>query len=68
MKPIVWSFGGGVQSVAILVLVAEGKLPKPECVVMSDTGREFVPHLGVHRTVHKAVAEYYRPDVGNRGA
>jgi hypothetical protein len=39
-RAVVWSFGGGVQSVALLVLIAEGKLPKPERVVMSDTGRE----------------------------
>lgn len=39
-KPIIWSYGGGVQSVAILVLVAQGKLPRPERIVMSDTGRE----------------------------
>ena len=39
-RPIIWSFGGGTQSVAIAVLVANGKLPKPERVVMADTGRE----------------------------
>jgi hypothetical protein len=37
---IVWSYGGGVQSVAILVLIAQGRLPKPARVVMADTGRE----------------------------
>jgi len=40
MKPIIWSFGGGVQSIAILVLIIQGRLPKPERVVMADTGRE----------------------------
>lgn len=39
-KPIIWSYGGGVQSVAILVLISQGRLPKPERVVMADTGRE----------------------------
>ena len=39
-RPVVWSFGGGTQSVAIAVLVAEGRLPKPERVVIADTGRE----------------------------
>ena len=40
MKPIIWSYGGGVQSIAILVLIIQGRLPKPDRVVMADTGRE----------------------------
>ena len=40
MKPIVWSYGGGTQSVAIAVLVVEGVLPMPERIVIADTGRE----------------------------
>ena len=36
----VWSFGGGVQSVAIGVLIKEGMLPKPELAGIADTGRE----------------------------
>ena len=39
-KPIVWSYGGGKQSVAIAVLIAQGKLPVPERGVIADTGRE----------------------------
>ncbi len=39
-RPIIWSYGGGVQSVAMLILVLQGKLPKPERIVMADTGRE----------------------------
>lgn len=39
-KPIIWSYGGGTQSVAIAVLVANGELPRPERVVIADTGRE----------------------------
>lgn len=39
-KPIIWSFGGGVQSAAIAVLVVSGRLPVPDRVVMADTGRE----------------------------
>ncbi len=39
-RSVVWSFGGGTQSVAIAVLVAQGRLPKPARVVMADTGRE----------------------------
>ena len=37
---IVWSYGGGVQTAAIAVLVHEGKLPKPDITVIADTGRE----------------------------
>lgn len=39
-NPIIWSFGGGTQSVAIAVLVHQGKLPQPDRIVMADTGRE----------------------------
>lgn len=39
-KPIVWSYGGGTQSAAIGVLVSQSKLPKPDVVVMADTGDE----------------------------
>lgn len=35
-----WSYGGGTQSVAIAVLIAEKKLPKPDWIGMADTGRE----------------------------
>lgn len=37
---IAWSYGGGVQSVAIGVLIREGALPKPDLAVIADTGRE----------------------------
>jgi hypothetical protein len=36
----VWSYGGGTQSIAIAVLVSQGRLPKPARVVIADTGRE----------------------------
>lgn len=36
----VWSYGGGTQSVAIAVLILQGKLPRPDYAVMADTGRE----------------------------
>src|SRR5260221_6285038 len=35
-----WSYGLGTQSTAMLVLIAQGKLPKPARVVIADTGRE----------------------------
>lgn len=37
---IVWSYGGGVQSAAIGVLIREGVLPVPDLAVIADTGRE----------------------------
>lgn len=40
MKPIIWSYGGGKQSVAIGVFIVEGRLPVPERAVIADTGRE----------------------------
>lgn len=36
----VWSYGGGKQSVAIAALIVQGELPKPDLIVMADTGRE----------------------------
>jgi len=39
-KPIIWNYGGGKQSVAIAVLITQGKLPVPERAVIADTGRE----------------------------
>jgi len=39
-REIVWSYGGGVQTIAIMVLIWQGKLPKPAKTIMIDTGRE----------------------------
>lgn len=39
-RTTVLSYGGGVQTIAMLVLVAEGRLPAPKLAVMADTGRE----------------------------
>lgn len=36
----VLSYGGGVQSVAMCLLVAQGRLPRPDRIVIADTGRE----------------------------
>ena len=36
----VWSCGGGTQSGAIALLIAQGKLPKPDIAYMIDTQRE----------------------------
>lgn len=37
----VLSYGGGVQSTAMIFLIKEGKLPKPDIVIHSDTGSEM---------------------------
>lgn len=37
---IAWSYGGGFQSVAIGVLIREGRLPVPDLAGIADTGRE----------------------------
>lgn len=37
----VLSFGGGTQSTAMLHLIHDGKLPKPDIVVFADTGSEL---------------------------
>ena len=39
-KTEVWSCGGGTQSGAMAVLIATGKLPRPDIAFMTDTGRE----------------------------
>ena len=35
------SYGGGTQTAAMCVLVAQGKLPRPDYVIAADTGREM---------------------------
>jgi len=37
---LTWSYGGGTQSIAIALLIAMGKLPKPDLIVMADTSFE----------------------------
>jgi hypothetical protein len=36
----VLNYGGGRQTVAVCILIARGVIPKPDCIVMADTGRE----------------------------
>lgn len=71
-RSIIQSFGGGTQSVALLVLVAQGNLPEPERVIMADTRHEgsatwayldeivrpLVARLGVPLDVVQADGEY----------
>lgn len=35
------SFGAGVQSTALLILAAEGRIPKPDVAIFADTGAEL---------------------------
>ena len=35
------SFGGGTQSSAMLILIDQGRLPKPDIVMFADTGEEL---------------------------
>jgi len=36
----VMSYGGGIQSVAMIALVLQGRLPRPDRILIADTGRE----------------------------
>jgi hypothetical protein len=40
MRADILSFGGGTQTCAMVELVLQGRLPRPERIVMADTGRE----------------------------
>jgi hypothetical protein len=39
-KPLVLSYGGGTQTIAMAVLIRQGRLPKPDIICIADTGRE----------------------------
>lgn len=41
MTTQILSYGGGTQTVAMCILVAQGKLAKPDFVIAADTGREM---------------------------
>ncbi len=45
----VFSYGGGRQSVALILLCVEGKLPWPDHIVMADTGSENETTWTYHR-------------------
>lgn len=54
---IAWSYGGGTQTAAIAALVLQGKLPRPDVVVMADTGRELASTWDyLHEVVGPALA------------
>lgn len=39
--PDILNYGGGVQTIAMCVLVARGILPAPDAIIVADTGREM---------------------------
>lgn len=57
-RTLVWSYGGGVQTAAIAVLVRNGGLPSPDITVMADTGREGTATWDYLRDV---IAPYLAP-------
>lgn len=59
-KKRVWSYGGGTQSNAIAILIAQGKLPKPDRIVFADTSGEMTE-------VWDYMDTYTRPLLQSRG-
>lgn len=55
------SYGGGIQSVAMVLLVASGKLPRPDAIVMADTGREKT-------STWEYLEQYIQPLLASKGA
>jgi hypothetical protein len=57
-ESVAWSYGGGTQSAAIAVLVLQGKLPRPDIIVMADTAREATETWEyLHNVVNPALKE-----------
>lgn len=60
MSTEILSYGGGTQTAAMCVLVAQGKLPKPDYVIAADTGREMP-------TTWEYADQYMRPLLASVG-
>lgn len=56
-EPRILSYGGGVQSVALLCLIRSGQLPTPDMAVIADTGREATTTWDYLREVSAPLAE-----------
>lgn len=56
-RKIIWSYGGGVQSVAILALIAQGKLERPEVAIIADTIRERSSTWRYHKQYAEPIME-----------
>ena len=53
----VLSFGGGVQSTAMLLMIKDGMLPRPDVIVHADTGAEREETLTLIETYVKPLCE-----------
>jgi hypothetical protein len=56
-RSVIWSWGGGVQTIALLCLIAKGELPKPELAIMADTGRERASTWRYHHAYAKPLLD-----------
>ena len=54
---LVLSNGGGTQSTALIALIVQGKLPRPDYVVTADTGREKTATWEYMEAVHRPALE-----------
>ena len=55
---ITLSYGGGKQTIAIVTMILEGKLPRPDMIVMADTAREVRTTFEyMNQVVQPALAE-----------
>lgn len=55
----VLNYGGGVQTTALCALIIEGKLPRPDHIIMADTGREGTATWDwLHGTVSPMLAQH----------
>ena len=57
-KPIVFSYGGGRQTVAMCVAIKRGLLPRPDYIVMADTSRES---SATWDYLHNVITPYLAP-------
>lgn len=57
-KPVVMSYGGGRQTAAMCVAVKRGLLPRPDRIVMADTGRES---SATWDYLHNVITPYLAP-------
>ena len=57
-KPLeLLSYGGGVQSTAMLVMITKGILPKPDLIMFSDTGSELQETLDNVKSIGMKLAD-----------
>lgn len=60
-RKIVFSYGGGRQSVALILCMIEGRIPWPDHIIMADTGRENETTWKYHnQIIAPLLAQYSR--------